>query len=438
MFQKIRLRLTLLSGGITTLILIIMTLGYLYTSEKNLMQNRIFSWQSDVSSIAFNLEQQTVITHTWLANLEAGGNYYVSILDNNTPFLFNDRMNDTAFHDLVTDAWAYYYENGGALPENTISYRSRYKTFLLKKEQSYYCFVITLDKENVSENSTLKLLLIAPLRNIQHQIFQQRLVFMGIIFMALAAIWLFSWFFTGKLLFPIEENRKKQNQFVAAASHELRTPLAVILSCTEAMLEKPDIEPFAHDLSTVKSEALRMSSLIQDLLTLSSRDANHFPIQKASTELDTLLLDAYEAFEAMAHTKQLKISVTLPEDIIPPCNCDKQRIYQVIAILLHNAISYTPNGGKITLALTMQEKYFALSISDTGVGIPDEEKEKIFDRFYRSEKSRSTKGHFGLGLSIAYEIVAAHHGTIRVYDNESGGATFAVKLPICYTKRRKD
>lgn len=239
-------------------------------------------------------------------------------------------------------------------------------------------------------------------------------------------------------MFPIEENRKKQNQFVAAASHELRTPLAVILSCTEAMLEKPDIEPFAHDLSTVKSEALRMSSLIQDLLTLSSRDANHFPIQKASTELDTLLLDAYEAFEAMAHTKQLKISVTLPEDIIPPCNCDKQRIYQVIAILLHNAISYTPNGGKITLALTMQEKYFALSISDTGVGIPDEEKEKIFDRFYRSEKSRSTKGHFGLGLSIAYEIVAAHHGTIRVYDNESGGATFAVRLPICYTKRRKD
>ena len=168
-------------------------------------------------------------------------------------------------------------------------------------------------------------------------------------------------------MFPIEENRKKQNQFVAAASHELRTPLAVILSCTEAMLEKPDIEPFAHDLSTVKSEALRMSSLIQDLLTLSSRDANHFPIQKASTELDTLLLDAYEAFEAMAHTKQLKISVTLPEDIIPPCYCDKQRIYQVIAILLHNAISYTPNGGKITLALTMQEKYFALSISDTGV-----------------------------------------------------------------------
>lgn len=430
MFQKIRLRLTLLSGGITTLILIVMTLGYLYTSEKNLMQNRIFSWQSDVSSIAFNLEQQTVITHTWLANLEAGGNYYVSILDNNTPFLFNDRMHDTKFHDLVTGAWAYYRENGAALPSNTISYRSRYKSFLFEKEQSYYCFVVTLDKETVSKNTSLELLLIAPLCMIQHQIFQQRLVFMGIILSALAAIWLFSWFFTGKLLFPIEENRKKQIQFVAAASHELRTPLAVILSCTEAILEKPNIEPFARDLSTVKSEALRMSSLIQDLLTLSSRDANHFPIQKTPTELDTLLLDTYEAFEAMAHTKHLKMSVTLPDNIIPPCCCDKQRIYQVIAILLHNAISYTPDGGNITLSLMVQENYFALSISDTGVGIPDEEKEKIFDRFYRSEKSRSAKGHFGLGLSIAYEIVTAHHGTIRVYNNAEGGATFVVRLPM--------
>lgn len=107
--------------------------GILIHFRKKFNAESNFSWQSDVSSIAFNLEQQTVITHTWLANLEAGGNYYVSILDNNTPFLFNDRMNDTAFHDLVTDAWAYYYENGGALPENTISYRSRYKTFFIKK-----------------------------------------------------------------------------------------------------------------------------------------------------------------------------------------------------------------------------------------------------------------------------------------------------------------
>ena len=430
MFQKIRLRLTLLSGGITTLILVVMTLGYLYTSEKNLMQSRIFSWQSDVSSIAFNLEQQTVITHTWLANLEASGNYYVSILDNNTPFLFNDRMHNAAFHDFIAATWAYYRENSDTLPENTISYRSRYKSFLFQKEQSYYCFVVTLDKETASENSSLELLLITPLSLIQNQIFQQRLVFMGIILIALAAIWLFAWLFTGKLLYPIEENRKKQNQFVAAASHELRTPLAVILSCTESMLEKPDSMPFSRDLSTVKSEALRMSSLIQDLLTLSSRDANHFPIQKASVELDTLLLDAYEAFEAMAHAKHLKMFITLPDCIVPPCICDKQRIYQVIAILLHNAISYTPDGGKITLTLDVQEKYFSLSISDTGVGIPNEEKKKIFDRFYRSEKSRSTKGHFGLGLSIAYEIITAHHGTIRVCDTAQGGATFVVQLPI--------
>lgn len=430
MFQKIRLRLTLLSGGITTLILIIMTLGYLYISEKNLMQNKIFSWQSDVSSIAFTLEQQAVISHTWLSNLEGSGNYYVSVLDNDTPFLFNGKTHEKNYSGMIPTVWAYYRENSDTLTEHVLSYRSYYKSFPYETEQSYYCFVITLDKDN----SALEMLLISPLSAINQQMRRQRRVFAGIILSALATLWLFAWFFTGKLLFPIEENRRKQNQFVAAASHELRTPLAVILSCAEAALEKVQDNgkslTIDRDLSVVKSEALRMSTLLEDLLTLSSQDANQFTVNKTPTELDTLLLDTYEAFEVMAHDKNIKLSVTLPDHAVPLCCCDKGRIHQVLAILLHNAISYTYTGGGIALSLDFQNKYFSLSISDTGVGIPDEEKDKIFDRFYRSEKSRSAKGHFGLGLSIAYEIVTAHHGTIKVHDNPEGGAVFEVRLPV--------
>lgn len=95
---------------------------------------------------------------------------------------------------------------------------------------------------------------------------------------------------------------------------------------------------------------------------------------------------------------------------------------------MHNAICYTPENGTIQLTLSWTKERFYISFADSGVGIPDEEKEKVFDRFYRSEKARSTKGHFGLGLAIAYEIIHAHHGSIVVSDTPNGGATFTVIL----------
>ena len=97
--------------------------------------------------------------------------------------------------------------------------------------------------------------------------------------------------------------------------------------------------------------------------------------------------------------------------------------------MLHNAVSYTPESGKIQISLFYRKNTFKISIKDNGIGIPDQDKKKIFDRFYRAEKSRSTKDHFGLGLSIAYEIITAHHGTITVSDAFPSGSVFTVTLP---------
>lgn len=431
MFHRIRFRLTLLSGGITTLILIIMTLGYLSISEKNLLENKLLSYENDIYTIASNLEQQKVLTHTWLSNLEADGKYYVSVLDNQVPFLYNSRKKGQSHEALLEQIWLFYRDQKQELPVHTISYRTYYSGFFFEDsaKKDYQCFVITL-----SENSTcLEMLMVAPLATLQSQILHQRLIFLSIILASDLILWLFSWFFTEKLLHPIEENRKKQNQFIAAASHELRTPLAVILSCAESLQEKTasvdtSLE-LAQELSTMKSESLRMSRLLEDMLTLSSSDTNQFSINKSPVELDTLLLDAYEAFESMARTKKQKLQISLPDCVLPICTCDKERIYQVFTILLHNAISYTPEGGMIQIKLEMRKDRFSISIADSGIGIPDEEKEKVFDRFYRSEKARSSKGHFGLGLAIAYEIVKGHKGSIVVSDTPNGGATFTVLLP---------
>ena len=172
-----------------------------------------------------------------------------------------------------------------------------------------------------------------------------------------------------------------------------------------------------------------MSSLINDMLTLSNSDNHNFPIRPKEVELDTLLMNTYEAFEPVARKKSQTLSITLPDTSVPVCMADDERISQVLSILLHNAISYTPAGGQIELSLQYKKSRFYLTVSDTGIGIPDEDKKKIFDRFYRAEKSRSTKGHFGLGLSIAAEIIKFHHGTITVSDNPGGGSIFTVMLP---------
>lgn len=420
MLKKVHLRLTLLSGGITTLVLIIMTLGYLYISEKNLLENKLFAYQNDIYTTATSLEQQTVISHTWLSSLEGTGNYYVSLMDNKTPFLFNSREQSKEKEQLLENIWHYYREHEERLPKNTISYRSRYTSFLFTDKEMFYCFVISVDQDV----SNVEMLLVSPLKGIHEQLFRQRLIFLAIILLAFVVVWIFAWVFTGRLLLPIEESRRKQNEFVAAASHELRTPLAVILCCAESDADKnPD------RLSIIKSEALQMSSLLEDLLTLSSSDANRFEVKKAPVELDTLLLDSYEAFEMMAKSKNIGMSIQLPEGTLPCCHCDKTRINQVIRILLHNAISYTPEHGHISLSVGFNGSFFSFVVSDTGVGIPDEEKDKIFDRFYRSDQSRTDKGHFGLGLSIASEIVAAHNGSIKVSDTSGGGATFTILLP---------
>jgi signal transduction histidine kinase len=162
------------------------------------------------------------------------------------------------------------------------------------------------------------------------------------------------------------------------------------------------------------------------MLTLSSSDAGHFTLCTAPTELDTLILNVYENFENMAKQKNITFNVNLPNTTIPLFNCDKERIIQLITILVHNAISYTPENGKIDISLAYEKKHFTISVADNGIGIADDEKSKIFDRFYRTDKSRTSKEHFGLGLSIASEIVKAHNGRITVSDTLGGGTTFTV------------
>lgn len=425
MFQKVHFRLSLLCGSITAFILLIMSLGYLYISEQGLKSSSFSSFENDMNTLMTNLEHQTVITHEWLVKIEDNGKYLIHITDNGTPFLFNERGMPEE-KALFTQAWEVWKNSPGAIYSAEFSdiYHSEF-TFSPKEKggQTYYACAAIAERGSGS----LEIMILAPLNALQAQIQKQRLLFFILDIFAVIALFFFAWHFSKRILKPLEENQKKQIQFVASASHELRTPLAVILSCASASGKATGAEK-AHFLDAIQSEGIRMSKLIDDMLLLTTIEGGSWSIQKSLVELDTLLLNLFEVFQSVALEKNIALSIALPETSVPAVSCDKERIAQVLSILLHNAISYTPTGGWVRLSLSSYGKMMHLSVEDNGPGIPDGEKERIFERFYRTEKSRTEKDHFGLGLCIASEIVQAHHGKLLVKDTPGGGSTFTVVL----------
>ena len=428
--------------------MIFMSLLYLQVSENSLYKNHFASFRNDISTIASSLEQSTYISMQWLAGLEARNAYLIFVTDNDKPFLYNTlktgasgtkgsndtgSSNDLSGQYLLSESLQAYdmmFES-----ETVISYSSNY--FGIHHDEyeftspstgeHYYSSLIDIERGQTHS----RILILNPLAGLQAQITHQRLLFLLLDLLAALAFSVFSWFFTGRLLKPLQQNHENQMQFIASASHELRTPLSAILATNECCITATPQEQ-AGFFQTIRKEGRRMNTLIDDLLTLAHSDSGRFLIEKKEVELDTLCTNAYEAFEPLCRQKKLTLSLTLPDVPLPRLSCDPDRIAQVLSILLHNAVSYTPENGLVSLSLTCRQdrkNLFEITVSDTGVGIPDSDKKRIFSRFYRAEKSRSTKGHFGLGLSIAYEIISAHHGRISVQDNLPCGSVFVVQLP---------
>lgn len=428
--------------------MIFMSLLYLQVSENSLYKNHFASFRNDISTIASSLEQSTYISMQWLAGLEARNAYLIFVIDNDKPFLYNTlktgasgtkgsndtgSSNDLSGQYLLSESLQAYdmmFES-----ETVISYSSNY--FGIHHDEyeftspstgeHYYSSLIDIERGLTHS----RILILNPLAGLQAQITHQRLLFLLLDLLAALVFSVFSWFFTGRLLKPLQQNHENQMQFIASASHELRTPLSAILATNECCITASPQEQ-AGFFQTIRKEGRRMNTLIDDLLTLAHSDSGRFLIEKKEVELDTLCTNAYEAFEPLCRQKKLTLSLTLPDVPLPRLSCDPDRIAQVLSILLHNAVSYTPENGFVSLSLTCRQdrkNLFEITVSDTGVGIPDSDKKRIFSRFYRAEKSRSTKGHFGLGLSIAYEIISAHHGRISVQDNLPCGSVFVVRLP---------
>lgn len=250
-----------------------------------------------------------------------------------------------------------------------------------------------------------------------------------IVLLSIVLVFTVSFFLANRSIKPIKTSWEKQTAFIADASHELRTPLAVINSNLEIVMENENetVGSQMKWLGNIQSELERMKKLVDDLLFLARADAED-EMPKEYFDLSRLVHKIYDEFTPLCQKKSLEFLLDAKDNIVFYGN--EFRIKQLITILLDNAIKFTGEGGKIILKLKVHANSIQLSVSDTGEGIAKEHIDKIFDRFYRVDKSRSRNhGGSGLGLAIAKCIVNEHKGTIDVFSEVSRGTEFTVSLP---------
>lgn len=255
-------------------------------------------------------------------------------------------------------------------------------------------------------------------------------ILVGLILIGATLAILAGWFLAGKAIIPINKSFQQQKDFVADASHELRTPLTIIQTNLEVALSNPDstIAENKKWLSNAHLESQKMSRLVHDLLLLAKIDVGQISFDKKEFSLSATAHEVVEQMKPLFQNEDLGFSQTIDEGIM--INGDETRIRQLMYILLDNAIKYTPSKGKVDFKVIRNKEKIELSIEDTGIGISEEDKELIFNRFYRVDKARSRQqGGSGLGLSIADWIVENHKGQIKVESVLEKGSRFSVELP---------
>lgn len=219
---------------------------------------------------------------------------------------------------------------------------------------------------------------------------------------------------------PVNETMQSQKEFIASASHELKTPLSkIVIANGSTQLDNRD--------KIIDKECERMDKIIKNLLFIASSESCTWKTNFEYVDFIKLCIEFYEVSMPVIMKSGKELQLDFPDSDVRPIYIDRTLIMQLLAILLDNAITYSGENKLITVRLIPQKKNLSVSFIDHGIGISDENKQKIFSSFYKI--NASTPEHYGLGLSIAQNIVELHHGRITVSDTPGGGATFTVILP---------
>ncbi len=434
MFRRLHRQMTFFCSAVTGAILIGLSIVCLLFARKSMMQTTYTSFQKELGAVLTSLQSQEYLSHQWLRQMQDQHHFLIFLYDNGEP-LYYERLQKNRKTGLVSLALEKTSQNIFQRQDGLFTMHEEFPLAVSRKLR-YYASAgyVTRGKGLIS------FVILYDLTGQNTQLAALTALIAAADAVTLVLLVLFAFAFTGRMVLPLEASQKKQQQFVAAASHELRSPLAVILSGLESVEKAKTAKERNHFISLIRQDGLRMQHLIQDMLVLANADARGMELHVSDFFPDELLLSLYEKYEPLALRAEQSLQFVLPREDYECCPGDSERIAQLLSILLDNAISYTPAGGKILLLVTQTPRQTIFVVADNGPSISDEEKSRIFERFYRTDSSRTDHGHYGLGLCTAQEIAEAHGGKLVVTDipgcgllpedfNSGSGAAFCFYLP---------
>ncbi|OGO20499.1 MAG: hypothetical protein A2144_03080 [Chloroflexi bacterium RBG_16_50_9] len=234
----------------------------------------------------------------------------------------------------------------------------------------------------------------------------------------------------------LKHDRELRQNIVADIAHELRTPLSVLQANIEAMQDGV-LEKSPENLESLHQETVTLARLIEDLRTLSLAESGQLKFNLKTTDMKELSTKVVEGMQTQFDSKRISLSLEAPE-ILTPVTVDPDRIEQVIRNLLSNALHYTPEGGRVTIRLVPDAGGLTASVTDTGIGVPQDDFPHLFERFYRVDRSRTrSTGGTGLGLAIVKQLVEAHGGHVSATSEVGKGSSFSFHLPGIFQKNRE-
>ena len=393
MIKKLQKKLTTLLIFLLTIIWIGILLLFLNSTYKNNLKDE----KEDVRSALRKIKWKNFIrTQGTALDLEDIGYCVFQIDDYKQPhILFQTFTNKT--------------------DEELLRYAKKYSLTWKKTHQTYkYIYIYKLRKKQLMLISSAPALQ-ATIPAIVLCIF---LLFGGLILFTFSSRIISRW-----LTQPIEDMISSEKKFISNASHELKTPLAVIRANTQ-LLQK-EISADNKHLEYIHQETERMIVLVNKMLTLVRLDTAQNQAQPKRFRVDEALYDIIYPMESVAYEKKIRMTVDIQKEMY--IDGIEDQIQNLLSILLNNAISYTPEYGEIVIRAYIQAKKFYLKVSNSGDPIPEEIRDRLFERFFRADEAREDNGHYGLGLSIASSIAANHGGRIRV-DYEDHKNVFSVVL----------
>jgi len=422
MFQNVQKKLTalyVLTAGIILTAALGITAVFL---SRTFMQQQEKLLLSNISNLISRLQTSNRISDSWLAEFETQNQLIIRIEENDLPLLsLGSYEPSTDRKTLLTCADRIINSRFQKAALTRTSYQSPVFQISGDHRDRYLGTYLTLSVFDTYLEITV-LNDLGPMLRHLHRRLACLLILEAVSLIAL--FWL-GRAFVKRVMAPIRENEKRQQEFISAASHELRTPITLIQSAADSLLDFP--EQTACFQKIIRKECRRMTSLIRDLLSLTSPN----PFSEDSAEYDpaTLVLELYETYQPFCNLRNHPLLLELPEDFPPPCQGSSAAVTQILRIFLDNAVTYSTPGRSVLLKLNFLKNKVCFQVIDHGPGIPDDKKEQVFQRFYRSDSSRTDREHFGLGLAIAQSYAARIHGKILLEDTPGGGASFSLVLP---------